>query len=133
MRAAAVMVLLALVAVAVCARPRGRSVRVAVVRVRARPVTHQLSPPVFVAVGDRGVRAAARARHLALTVSLHMNERGGSAFPSLGTLSDETGLDRRTVMRTLKVLRRSGYLAVERAAAAAARTGTPPLFHRFCG
>lgn len=50
------------------------------------------------------------ARLVALTLSLHMNERGGSAYPSVARLVSETGLSRRAVQRALRVLEESGYL-----------------------
>ena len=49
-------------------------------------------------------------RHVALTLSLHMNERGGSCFPSVATLMDETGLAERTVREALKALSKAGWL-----------------------
>jgi Helix-turn-helix domain len=70
--------------------------------------------PLF---GWRGAIASsdlpAPARHVALTLSLHMNERGGSAFPSVGTLAGETGLNERTVQRHLVNLVEAGWLIVE--------------------
>jgi hypothetical protein len=53
------------------------------------------------------------ARHVALTLSLHMNERGGSAFPSAPTLARETGLHERTVRTHLNELVQLGWLARE--------------------
>lgn len=50
-------------------------------------------------------------RHVALTLSLHMNERGGSAFPSLDTIAAESGRHRSTVCRSLLELERLGWLA----------------------
>ncbi len=50
-------------------------------------------------------------RHVALTLSLHMNERGGSAFPSLQTLANESGLHRATVCRALAELEALGWLS----------------------
>jgi hypothetical protein len=50
-------------------------------------------------------------RHVALTLSLHMNERGGSCFPSQATLATETGLAVKTVSDHLKILNSSGWLA----------------------
>lgn len=41
-------------------------------------------------------------RHVLLTLSLHMNERGGSCFPSSRILAAETGLTRRTVESHLR-------------------------------
>lgn len=52
-------------------------------------------------------------RHLALTLSLHMNERGGSCFPSISTLAHETGLNYHTVSRHLAILREHGWLRTE--------------------
>lgn len=54
------------------------------------------------------------ARHLALTISLHMNERGGSAFPSVPTLAREMGASERTVERHLQTLEESGWIDVDR-------------------
>lgn len=53
-------------------------------------------------------------RHVLLTLSLHMNERGGSCFPSYDTLAAETGLNRATVIRQLKAAEDAGWLIVER-------------------
>jgi hypothetical protein len=53
-------------------------------------------------------------RHVALTLSLHMNERGGSCFPSVDTLAIETGLDERTVRRAIALLEDKGWLSVTR-------------------
>lgn len=52
-------------------------------------------------------------RHVALTLSLHMNEAGGSCFPSLATLGRESGLGEGAVRNALHELRESGYLHVE--------------------
>lgn len=49
-------------------------------------------------------------RHVALTLSLHMNERGGSCFPTHDQLKDETGLGRSTVITALKALEDAGWL-----------------------
>ena len=49
-------------------------------------------------------------RHVALTLSLHMNERGGSCFPSHKTLADETGLHVDTVRTHLAALTKGGWL-----------------------
>lgn len=61
-----------------------------------------------------GSHLAPTQRHVALTLSMHMNERGGSCFPGIDTLAEETGLDARTVQRALRVLADSGWLSVER-------------------
>lgn len=49
-------------------------------------------------------------RHVALTLSLHMNERGGSCFPTHDQLKDETGLGRSTVIKALGQLEKDGWL-----------------------
>jgi DNA-binding transcriptional regulator YhcF (GntR family) len=56
----------------------------------------------------------ATTRHLLLTLSLHMNERGGSCFPSVETLASETGLGRATVFRQLQVAEDTGWLIIRR-------------------
>jgi hypothetical protein len=49
-------------------------------------------------------------RHVALTLSLHMNARGGSAMPAVQTLVRETGLSKRAVQYALKGLHDDGWL-----------------------
>ena len=49
-------------------------------------------------------------RHVALALSLHMNERGGSCFPSLDTLAAETGYHVDTVKKHLRVLATGGWI-----------------------
>ena len=66
------------------------------------------------AICDSGL--APSARHVALTLSLHMNERGGSCFPSISTLERETGLSRNTVLAALRELESAGWITVKRAA-----------------
>jgi len=61
-------------------------------------------------------------RHVALTLSLYMNERGGSAWPSLASLAEDSGLSTRSVMRGIHALERGGYLLCER------RPGTSTLY-----
>ncbi len=63
------------------------------------------------AICDSGLEPTTR--HVALTLSLHMNERGGSCFPSQATLARETGLHDETVRLHLRRLREAGYLLVE--------------------
>lgn len=53
------------------------------------------------------------ARHVALTLSLHMNERGESCFPTVATLVGETGLCERTVRDAIRLLGESGWLTKE--------------------
>jgi len=49
-------------------------------------------------------------RHVALTLSLYMNERGGSAFPGATRLSEDCGLHVSTVRRALSDLADLGWL-----------------------
>lgn len=49
-------------------------------------------------------------RLVALTLSLHMNERGGSCFPGVTTLANETGLSRQTVLTHLDTLEGRGWI-----------------------
>jgi hypothetical protein len=49
-------------------------------------------------------------RHVGLTLSLHMNERGSSAFPTVRTLTVETGLSDETVRTALNGLVERNYL-----------------------
>lgn len=51
-------------------------------------------------------------RHVALVLSLHMNELGGSCFPSLTTLASETGRARKTIVAALSELEDEGWLRV---------------------
>lgn len=49
-------------------------------------------------------------KHVGLTLSLHMNERGASCFPSVPTLCDETGLGETAVRGALNDLVKEGWL-----------------------
>jgi hypothetical protein len=49
-------------------------------------------------------------RHVALTLSLYMNERGGSAFPGASRLSHDTGLHEDSVRKHLLSLVHAGWL-----------------------
>ena len=49
-------------------------------------------------------------RHLLLTLSLHMNEKGGSCFPSTKTLAEETGYSERTICTHLQKAADQGWL-----------------------
>ena len=53
-------------------------------------------------------------RHVLLVLSLHMNEKGGSAFPSTRTLAEETGLSRRAVETHLRIAGTEGWLSSEK-------------------
>lgn len=61
-----------------------------------------------IAAPDSGLKPTQR--HVALTLALHMNERGGSAFPGAKRLADETGLAVGTVRRVLTELVAEGWL-----------------------
>jgi hypothetical protein len=52
-------------------------------------------------------------RLVALVLSLHMNERGGSCFPTQRTLATESGLSPRQVRRHLKVLAEHQWLTID--------------------
>jgi hypothetical protein len=54
----------------------------------------------------------ATARHVALTLSLYMNERGGSAFPGAERLAHDTGLSERAVRDHLNGLVHAGWLVL---------------------
>lgn len=51
-------------------------------------------------------------RHVALALSLYMNEKGGSAFPGAERLARDTSLTDRAVRENLKILVERGYLRV---------------------
>lgn len=51
-------------------------------------------------------------RHVLLTLALHMNERGGSCWPSMETVASETGLNRATVIRQVRLASETGWLLV---------------------
>lgn len=51
-------------------------------------------------------------RHVALTLSLYMNERGGSAFPGATRLAHDTGLHEDTIRRSLAHLAEGGWLVL---------------------
>ena len=66
------------------------------------------------AIAQAGSPLRPVARHVALTISLHMSELGDSAFPSLRTLEQETGLHRETIVRALRELEDAGFLEITR-------------------
>lgn len=49
-------------------------------------------------------------RHVLLTLALHMNEKGGSCFPSIDLLVEESGLSRRAVIDHLRTAERDGWI-----------------------
>lgn len=60
------------------------------------------------AITDSGL--SPRARHIGLTLSLHMNADGGSCYPGLDLLAKETGCHRATVVRGIDELVDNGFL-----------------------
>lgn len=60
------------------------------------------------AITDSGLSPTTRL--VALVLSLHMNERGGSCYPSQATLARESGLHEDTVKDHLRQLREAGWL-----------------------
>lgn len=84
-------------------------------------------------VMDRENELDATCRYIALALSLHMNERGGSAFPSYRTLAAETRIDRTTVVRAIKRLVERGWLTLETRGGGRGKTNTYvssiPPFH----
>jgi hypothetical protein len=65
----------------------------------------------------KSVVKGATQRHVALTLSLHMNERGGSCYPGIARIAAESGLSSRAVQKGLRALERTGWIAVETARA----------------
>ena len=57
----------------------------------------------------------ATARHVALTLALHMDDQGGSCWPSNSTLQAETGLSRNTILGAVRTLEQAGWVTVHRA------------------
>lgn len=57
----------------------------------------------------------ASARHVALTLSLYMSERGDCAFPSVETLARDCARGKSTIVESLKSLELHGWLGVDRA------------------
>lgn len=62
------------------------------------------------AVASEGGPPRSTTRHVLLTLSLHMNEKGGSCFPSTRTLAEETGLSRRSVETHINLAVADGWL-----------------------
>lgn len=73
----------------------------------------RLLSPLFTwrsAVASKESRLSPTQRHVALTLSLHMSEKGDSCFPSMARLVDETGLGLSTVRRMMQQLHEAGWL-----------------------
>jgi DNA-binding transcriptional ArsR family regulator len=49
-------------------------------------------------------------RHVLLTLALYMNEKGASAFPSVETLVEDTGLSKPTVVKHLHLAEEEGWI-----------------------
>lgn len=60
-------------------------------------------------VSDQGP-SSPTTRHVLLTLSLHMNEDGGSCFPSIATLMRETKLSNRAVITHLDLADADGWI-----------------------
>ena len=60
-------------------------------------------------------RLIASTRHVALTLSLYMSERGDSAFPSVESLAKDCARGKSTIVAAIAQLEACGWLEVERA------------------
>lgn len=72
----------------------------------------QLSP-LFTwrgAIASKESDLKATQRHVALTLSLHMSEKGDSCFPGIPLLAEETGLGQSTVRDSIRRLDEKGWL-----------------------
>src|SRR5213594_2897064 len=74
------------------------------------------SPPVWSRSALRTLLAQSRAepgaRFVLLAIALHVDD-GGVAFPSVGTLSELTGISERQIRRHLRQLEAGGELSTE--------------------
>jgi len=61
-------------------------------------------------------RLSAADRHVALTISLHLDKHGAGAYPSIRTLAGECARKAHTVTKSIQTLEKLGYLNVIRAA-----------------
>lgn len=80
--------------------------------VSSSPYSYELSP-LFTwrtAIASPHGPASATRRHVLLTLSLHMNERGGSCFPTTARLAAETKLSERAVEEHLRVAEEEGWI-----------------------
>jgi hypothetical protein len=78
-------------------------------------------------------KAPASARHVLLVIAYHANLTTGDSFPSLATLSDETGLGRRQIINLVAQLECSGELGVVRQPGVANHYRLPTSATRFTG
>ncbi len=75
-------------------------------------MSHTLKP-LFTwrsAIADKDSGLTPAQRHVALTLSLHMSDKGDSCFPASRTVAEETGLARSTVIEALRALVAKGFL-----------------------
>lgn len=64
--------------------------------------------------GDGEAVRGSTQRHVALTLSIHMSERGDSCFPGIARIARESSLSDRSVQRALRALEEGGWIAVDR-------------------
>lgn len=79
-------------------------------------MNERLLSPLFTwrsAVASRESGLSPTQRHVALTLSLHMSEKGDSCFPSMARLVDETGLGLSTIREAMRRLAEQGWLERE--------------------
>lgn len=53
-------------------------------------------------------------RHVLLTLSLYMSEKGDSCFPSVETLVKDTGLSKPTIIKHLAIAKKEGWLSISK-------------------
>lgn len=53
-------------------------------------------------------------RLVLLTLACHMNDAGESCYPSIDTLTHETGLSNRVIIKHLKIAKQRGWITVEK-------------------
>lgn len=61
---------------------------------------------------DKVIVKGTTQRHVALTLSLHMNERGGSCYPGIARIARESGLSTRAIQKALRALAKTGWITV---------------------
>lgn len=84
--------------------------------------------PKTIEVGTSRISGSS-VKHVAMTLSLYMSERGDSAFPAVATLAHDASLSERTVRNALRVLEVHGFLETTRGGGRRAdRTGIPNVY-----
>jgi len=78
--------------------------------------TGRLSPLLTwrASIASKDSQLPSTTRHVALTLSLHMAEKGDSCYPGTALLADETGLSELTVRNHLQILADRGWLTIKR-------------------